>query len=564
LNVPDRRLTIIVGLATLGLLLATEPGMAIVWDEGYTLGRVERVRLWFKALKSPESFSREWVPPEVELVQDKGLRPPPAQKLASRWNLIFDSRVVGWFWPFAREEPHGHPPFYAWVALIGDVATPWREPLGRARFGTMAFHALAAAMIFAVIARRFGRLPGIVAAACWATSPQVFGLAHYATYDGLLNSLWILGTLTAIVATDRTAAGRRSMRLWVIVGIILGAAMSTKLSGYFLVFPLAAAVAFQGFRKKDIVGLFTAGIIALVSLYVFNPSWWCEPVEGPIRFFRSNLSRALTIPIETLYFGKVYVTPNESLPWSNTLVLTVMTMPVLTLACAAVALFAGLRSKADRRFAAILFVAWAVPTGLRALPHTPGHDGVRQFVAGLGVATVLVGLSIAAIHRRWPKAALAMGALVVAESAVSMAAMLPVPLSYFSPAAGGLPGAQRLGMEPTYYWDGLTGEAVDWLNQNTPPDRKIAFLGFPTSFLYLNQTGQLRPDVNPMTPGQYRWMVIQNRPGNWKERDRAVIRDLKPAFVYEKLGVWLTAVYDMDEVLKIWKLAEQPAAPVRP
>jgi len=542
----------------------TEPNLAIVWDEGYTLGRVDRVRLWFSALADPAGFAREWIPPQIELVQQQGLRPPAPNQLASRWNLLFDSRVIGWFWPFAREEPHGHPPFYAWVALAGDVVTPWREPLARARFGTMAMHALAAALVYLAIARRFGTVAGIVSATCWATSPQVFGLAHYATYDSLLNSLWILGTLTAIEATDRTVEGRKSKGMWVIVGVILGAAMSTKLSGYFLALPIAAAVAVQGFRRADIRGLILAGIVAIVAVYAINPSWWCEPIEGPIRFFRSNLTRGQTIAIETLYMGKVYITPKESLPWSNTLVLTALTMPVLTIAAAALGSFAGLRNSSTRRFIAILLVSWAVPTGLRAMPHTPGHDGVRQFVAGLGVLTVLAGIAVSAIHVRWMKAAWLVAIPVMAESVVSMALMMPVPLSYFSPVVGGLPGAQRLGMEPTYYWDGLTGNVLDWLNANTPPDRKIAFRGFPTSFLYLNRTGRLKPDVNPLTPGQYRWMVMQNRPGNWDKRDQAVVRDLKPAFVYEKFGVWLTAVYDMDEVLQAWKKADAAAAPVKP
>ena len=33
-------------------------------------------------------------------------------------------RALAWFWPFAREEPHGHPPFYAIVGLLGDVFVP--------------------------------------------------------------------------------------------------------------------------------------------------------------------------------------------------------------------------------------------------------------------------------------------------------------------------------------------------------------------------------------------------------------------------------------------------------
>ena len=28
-----------------------------------------------------------------------------------------DPAVLAWFWPFAREEPHGHPPFYALLGV---------------------------------------------------------------------------------------------------------------------------------------------------------------------------------------------------------------------------------------------------------------------------------------------------------------------------------------------------------------------------------------------------------------------------------------------------------------
>ncbi|MFM7592357.1 MAG: hypothetical protein ACKO85_11240, partial [Isosphaeraceae bacterium] len=86
---------------------------------------------------------------------------------------------------------------------------------------------------------------------------------------------------------------------------------------------------------------------------------------------------------------------------------------------------------------------------------------------------------------------------------------------------------------------------------------KIAFVGTPTSFLYLNQVGRLVPQVNPQSPGKYRWLVVQNRPGNFHDRDRAVIRTLKPAYSYSKLGVWLVSVYDMNEVEEVYRSLPQ-------
>ena len=45
--------------------------------------------------------------------------------------------------------------------------------------------------------------------------------------------------------------------------------------------------------------------------------------------------------------------------------------------------------------------------------------------------------------------------LICGASAVNLRWYAPQWLSYYSLAIGGLPGATALGMEPTYYWDGL-------------------------------------------------------------------------------------------------------------
>ena len=113
-------------------MLATEPWMAMGWDEGYTLGREARLRDWFSGLRdplvSPRNGSR--LPPDQELVQPDAtpLPIPRRSQLDSRTELLFDPAVLAWFWPFAREEPHGHPPFYALLGLVGDILAPsWQE-----------------------------------------------------------------------------------------------------------------------------------------------------------------------------------------------------------------------------------------------------------------------------------------------------------------------------------------------------------------------------------------------------------------------------------------------------
>ena len=159
-------------------------------------------------------------------------------------------------------------------------------------------------------------------------------------------------------------------------------------------------------------------------------------------------------------------------------------------------------------------------------------------VAGLGVST---------------RPSLRSRSLVVAavlEGAVSIAVMMPVPLSYFSPAVGGLPGAAAIGFEPTYYWDTLTSDVLGWVNEHTDPGRSIAFLGAPTSYYYLKQSGRLRPPAIPFDRSiPWQWYLVQNRPGAMDAMDRALIdRYGHRRRLLSKLGVPLVWAFERSEM----------------
>jgi hypothetical protein len=132
----------------------------------------------------------------------------------------------------------------------------------------------------------------------------------------------------------------------------------------------------------------------------------------------------------------------------------------------------------------------------------------------------------------------------VAEGVVSLAVMMPVPLSYFSPIVGGLPGATALGLEPTYYWDAFTVDELEWVNHDTPPSGKVAIAGsIPVSWVCLSEMSKLAPAIRPKDPGEYAWYVIQNRPRLLLPRDHILIATGRPALVVKKLGVPLVWVF---------------------
>ena len=57
----------------------------------------------------------------------------------------------------------------------------------------------------------------------------------------------------------------------------------------------------------------------------------------------------------------------------------------------------------------------------------------------------MAGLGAVEIVGRWPKFAKWLVGISLIEGAASVALMMPVPLSYYSPLVGGLPGATSAG-----------------------------------------------------------------------------------------------------------------------
>lgn len=538
-------------LATAILLLATEPRMAIVWDEGFTLGREERLRCWFRAMGNPATFAAEWRRPRPgeELLMPDGTTPPRHRQVGTRSKLLWDPPVVEWFWPFAREEPHGHPSFYALVGLLGDLVAPSWEELPRARLGPILLFSLASGAIAAFAARRWSYWASAAAVGAWVLQPNLFGLAHYASYDGILTSLWALAILVFPAAVAPRHGRKPSAIRWcwtVTLGVILGSAAATKVTGWFLPIPFLMWAGI--YRDKRALNSLSVGlVIAAVLIYALLPPWWAYPAQSIIRFLRSNTTRGATIPIPVCFLHRIYDTPNESLPWYNTLVWTVLVTPVGFLTLAGVGIFRALRYWRNDSFGLLIALHWAFLMVLRSLPHTPGHDGVRLFLPAFGVLALLAGLGARFSldrWRLWSKVAIAAALL---EGVISVLAMMPVPLSYFSPLAGGLPGATALGMEPTYYWDALSPNALRWLRENTPPGRTIEFYSFAHSFLYLRRTGELPSQLTGVDPGEPLWYVVQNRPGNLSDADRTLIVQGRLAYVVTKFGVPLLWVFPCSE-----------------
>ena len=151
------------------------------------------------------------------------------------------------------------------------------------------------------------------------------------TYDALLCSLWVVAILAFAAAVEAADPEARNARA--ALGLrwsfgVCSAAPATKLTGWFLPLPFLVWAALA------------AAIGALLTILAGRPSLaWRRALpaqsalvdradHGRRAVPRSNLTRGETIPIPMLFLGTVYQTPDESLPWYNTLVWTVLVTPV--------------------------------------------------------------------------------------------------------------------------------------------------------------------------------------------------------------------------------------------
>ncbi len=523
----DALIAVLIAAAVLAALLGTSRDYALAFDEAFTIDREITLAQWFAAV----------------------LEPPRASNRSD----FFSREVLEDYWRFSRQEPDGHPPFYALLGLAGWwLVRGWFDPLTCYRFGPMALTAMTSGVIYWFLARRRGRLAGLTAVLVLVLMPRTFAHAHYAHYDMPVTCLWLLAQAAFFKSL-------RSVRWVIAFGIILGLAAGTKLTGWFAVVPplcwwfihegiplarrLLRHISFDGRTrvsapasplKRSATRALVIGIpLAALTLYAIQPAWWTAPIAGVERFLVSNLTRDQTVPVTSLYLGTVY---RFALPWHNTLVLTAVTTPVLVVALGLVGLGSTLARARSAPDELIWVLSWSVLMIVRALPNAPGHDMERLILPSLASLSVLAGLGVGYLADRLGSGRLGVVAptiatLAVGECLLGIAQTYPYNLSYYNHAVSGLPGAERLGFDQSYYCETLGPEFLDWVRRQSL--REPVELHFPLGLLNIVllrhwgvfPEGVKVANLDPVTNPYY---VLQRQPGRLRSHG-LVARTQRPS-----------------------------------
>jgi hypothetical protein len=211
----DVLIALLVAAVVLSVLLGTSRDYALVFDEAFTVDREMTLADWFRMVLAPPHGSRR--------------------------SDFFSREALENYWRFIRQEPDGHPPFYALLGLAGwSVAREWVRPPASYRFGPMALAAATAGLLYLFLAKRYSRLVGLTPAVVFVFMPRTFTHAHTASYDMPVTCLWLLAQVAFLKSV-------RSARWVIAFGVVLGLAASTKLTGWFAVSPpLAWCAIYEG------------------------------------------------------------------------------------------------------------------------------------------------------------------------------------------------------------------------------------------------------------------------------------------------------------------------------
>ncbi len=287
---------------------------------------------------------------------------------------------------------------------------------------------------------------------------------------------------------------RDRLRAWcrfALAGMVWGTAMLIRLHGVLLLAPIALWLLWRsGFlgvlsrhfsSKNEPPTCPAAGPLlwfgtGVITLFLGWPWLWLNPIENLGRYLTSGAERHV---VHVYYFGQVW--PDHHAPWHYPLLMFLWTVPVGFLMLGAVGGFAWLntvRQKGTSRhthFAeaapepgnartddlALLAMAGVFFLAVFAWPGVPVYDGVRLFLPVFPLWAVFAGvgaqwLTERPFAQRFPQP-VRFGAigLWVASQSIGVLLYHPTHASYYNLLAGGLPGAERMGLEVNYWGDSV-------------------------------------------------------------------------------------------------------------
>lgn len=370
--------------------------------------------------------------------------------------------------------PLGRLPGAAANAVLTRLSGAEQDTLYRisyARIGTACVFGLLIWLVTWFTTTRAGIIAGLAAGiALWFT-PRVFAHAHLASVETMVN----LTYAGCVLVTAKLLSGKETLtaRDGVIPGFLLGVALLTKIQAIFLPPVLTIWILWQ-WKRNGVAALL---VLAVTSFIVFLVGWpwlWADPIGRFIQYFTQATDR---ITLYCYYFGERYA--DKAVPWHYPFVMFLVTTPIPFLILGLFGTTLSGRSTdrecqgLSRRENQLIAGAILLPLIVFAIPGVAVYDGERLFLMIWPLFSIWVGIASSRLFRLLRQrvhVAAAVVALVAcfAFPAWQLVSIHPCQLSYYNGLVGGLNGASRLGMEPTYWGDSLAPQFLREISDQLP------------------------------------------------------------------------------------------------
>ncbi|MDW8245829.1 MAG: glycosyltransferase family 39 protein [Sandaracinaceae bacterium] len=522
--------------------------------------------------------------PDLGMSRDEGFYVDAAESYASWFRLLLSEpeealrrETIDRFWSVNHEHPSLPKSLFAlsWLAHKKWDLFPY-ESLAF-RFPGMLLSSLALYILYLFGTRLYGRLAGLYAALAYALVPAVFYHSHLACFDTPIVSMLLLVTYLYHRALTH--------KKWIIpTGIAYGLCLETKHNSWIL--PLLFLVHFCFVIENTIASnrLTLRGGIArlipwpLIGILLIGPPifiglwpWlWHDTISRIEEYVAFHVHH---VHYNIAYLGRTYFSPPSppSYPWVTTL----FTLPLITIFLGVVGIFLRFPLLLPRsilrfwprstpfpdpaRSDVLVFGSFFTPMFVMMMPWTPIFGGTKHFLVAYAMLALFGGHAFSQLVEEWegriqvklgisPFAFRAFAlCLALASPLVATAHSHPFGLSYYTPIAGGVPGAADLGMN-RQFWGFTTGSLVPWLNAHIPPHGRVWICDtLPTSFYMLKRDALLRPDI------EIAWDLLSSDYALVHHEDHFNIVDYQIWEVYGMVNPVHVLTYDGVPIISVYE-----------
>ncbi len=370
-----------------------------------------------------------------------------------------------------------HPPLGRIVLGVSQYLTSWcisgsestSHNVPAARLGSCVAFAMMVLLLSEFCQRRYGWASAVCVAILLISTPCLIGHARLAALESATNLAWVAALLPLLAWWTETRPPT-TLRAC-ISGVFWGLLLLTKVQGILLP-PVVFLWAAWQYRWHGLRPLVCWAICGGVVFLLAWPWLWLDPIHNVQQYLGRTTVRT---PLYCWYFGERFA--DKQVPWHYPFVVTLFTLPVGVLLC----LLARFRRKQPDAKDQLLLLSIAVPLLVFALPGTPVYDGNRLFLIVMPAIAVLAArafsrfdtltISMNELPRspipqtvlRWQVAVLGLLALQPFGSPI----FSPYAISQYGPLAGGNNGAAWMGMESSYWSDGLNRSFWEQVPENS-------------------------------------------------------------------------------------------------